>query len=78
MGVRMDPLFCPSCGDVDFYSSAPLPTGSSRWVVDTEGRVAVAQGTGDLTVVTMLDDEVFCAGCHSLVTGTVVARARVE
>ena len=75
MTATVHPLFCPACGDRDFYTAFPLPRGEFRWVVDGSGTVSVLQGSDELAVLTAVADEVYCTGCHTLVTGTAVARA---
>jgi hypothetical protein len=78
MEGRVDLLFCPMCGDCDFYTSEALPSGSFRWVVDSDGNVGVRQGDDELAVVTAIPGQVYCSGCHSLVVGTAIARANVR
>lgn len=78
VGTGTHALFCPMCGDADFYTSAPIPSGAFSWVVDLDGRVCVSQTADDITVTTVVPDEVYCTGCHALVTGTAVARAHVK
>ena len=78
MEIRTTALYCPMCGDSDFYTSAALPAGSFRWIVDSDGRVAVCRTVDDVSVIDLVPDEVYCAGCHALVTGNAVARAHVR
>lgn len=80
MAATMVPLYCPQCGDADFYTSRPLEADISdgRWVLLPDGGVAVAHSAdlGELTVVTTVEADVYCHHCHAAVTGRSLTRTK--